>query len=196
MNKVKEIILKYKAYIICIAIIILSIVSIAIQNKDRKETLKVNNSELENKEDKIAVYVSGAVKNPGVYYLDINSRIYNLLDICGGVEENADISKLNLAQKLNDSDKIEVPIKKESFEGQNDDEELEELKENDGKSSKVNINTATLEELKTLNGIGEATARKIIDYRSENEFEEIEDIMNVPGIGESKFNNIKENICT
>ena len=119
-----------------------------------------------------------------------------MLDICGGVEENADISKLNLAQKLNDSDKIEVPIKKESFEGQNDDEELEELKENDGKSSKVNINTATLEELKTLNGIGEATARKIIDYRSENEFEEIEDIMNVPGIGESKFNNIKENICT
>ena len=76
MNKVKEIILKYKAYIICIAIIILSIVSIAIQNKDRKETLKVNNSELENKEDKIAVYVSGAVKNPGVYYLDITCLIF------------------------------------------------------------------------------------------------------------------------
>ena len=111
-----------------------------------------------------------------------------MLDICGGILENADISKLNLAQKLIDSDKVEVPIKKEEAEQEN------EILNNDDK--KVNINTADVEELKSLDGIGDSTANKIIEYRRTNNFEVIEDIMNVPGIGESKFNNIKDHIST
>ena len=158
------------------------------QNLDRKNTLKVNNKDITTVDGKIGVYVTGAVKNPGVYYLEENSRVYNLLDICGGILENADISKLNLAQKLIDSDKVEVPIKKEEAEQEN------EILNNDDK--KVNINTADVEELKSLDGIGDSTANKIIEYRRTNNFEVIEDIMNVPGIGESKFNNIKDHIST
>lgn len=189
MNKIKKFILKYKGYIICICIVIVSIISIVIQDNERKEEIKVNEQKINNEEGKIGVYITGAVKNPGVYYLEDGSRIYNLLDICGGINDNADIDKLNLAQKLNDSDKIDVPIRKEI----SDEVVFEKTEENDNEL--VNINKASSEELQTLNGIGEATAKKIIDYRKDNKFESIEDIMNVPGIGESKFDNIKEYIC-
>lgn len=186
MKKIKKFVLKYKGYIICVCIVVVSIISIVIQDIDRKEEIKINEQEINNEEGKIGVYITGAVKNPGVYYLESGSRIYNLLDICGGINYNADLDKLNLAQKLNDSDKIDVPIKKEQSEEDEVYEEENEL---------VDINNASSEELQRLNGIGEATAKKIIDYREENEFEQIEDIMNVPGIGESKFNNIKDYIC-
>lgn len=189
MEKIIKFIQKNRGYIICFLIIILSVISIVFQDLDRKNTIKINNEEMAGESGKIGVYVTGAVKNPGVYYLDRNSRLYQLLDICGGIQENADISKLNLALKLNDSDKIDVPIKKEeSSENSDFQEDIEE-------NNKININEAGVEELKTLTGIGESTAKKIIDYRNKNKFESIEDIMNVPGIGESKFNNIKDDIC-
>ena len=191
MNRIKNIIIKYKSYIICIIIILLSVISIIIQDIDRKNTLKVNNNELNEKNNKIAVYVSGAVKSPGVYYLDKNSRVYNLLDICGGIADNADITKINLAQKLVDEDKIEVPIKVEQKDSEDEEDDIE-----DGANDLININNASETELETLNGIGEATAKKIVEYREKNgKFDTIEDIMEVPGIGESKYNNIKENIC-
>ena len=182
MEKIKNIILKYKTYIICLIIIILSIISIIFQNIDKNKIKEVNKKEnTENGE--IAVYITGAVKNPGVYYIKENSRLSHLLDICGGILENADINKLNLAQKLVDSDKITVPTKQEKEENEDENED-----------EKININTASKEELMTLDGIGESTASKIIEYRKTSEFIEIEDIMNVSGIGEAKFNNIKDNI--
>lgn len=185
----KNFIIKYKKYIITLVIIILSIISIIMQEKSRQDSININSQDIFKMENKIAVYVTGAVKTPGVYYLDIGSRLSNLLDICGGIEENADIKKINLAKKLSDSDKIDIPvIKEESI----DDEEVEETE----KSDKININTATESELMTLNGIGKSTAQKIIEYRKVQEFTEIEDLMEVPGIGESKFNNVKHDICT
>lgn len=184
----KSIIIKYKKYIITLVILILSIISIIMQEKSRQESININSQDISKMDNKIAVYVTGAVKNPGVYYLDIGSRLSNLLDICGGVLENADIRKINLAKKLSDADKIDIPImKEESFEDE------EDIKESEDK--KVNINTASDTELMTLNGIGKSTAQKIIEYRKIQEFTEIEDIMEVPGIGESKFNNIKDDIC-
>ncbi len=187
MGKLKNFILKYKGYIICFVVIVISGISIIMQDIDRKNSLVINNEEVRNSNGKIVVYISGAVKNPGIYELDKEARIYNLLDICGGVLENADLDKINPAQKLVDSDKIVIPVKKEES------EEEDYYEEDEGK---ININEATLEELKTLTGIGEATAKKIIEYRKNNTFNDIEDIMNVPGIGESKFENIKDEICT
>lgn len=198
MLKIKKFIFKYKVQIILIVIFVASAISIFIQDKERKDSIMINSSSIESKNDKIGVYISGEVKKEGVYYLDKDARVANLIDIAGGLTQNADISKINPAQKLNDSDKIIIPEKKDEVE-----EEIEQIEDNISVEEelehitieKININTATKEELETLNGIGEATANKIINYRKSNPFKEIEDIMNVPGIGEAKFNNIKDDIC-
>lgn len=179
MKKVLEIVKKYKGYLVCIAIIILASLSIFIQNieKDNSKTNTSNND--------IGVYIVGEVNNPGVYYIKKNSRLCDLIDVAGGVANDADLDVLNMAKLLNDGDKIEIPKKKTEEKIQIEHEE---------KSGKVNINSATKEELMSLTSIGSSTADKIIKYRQEFEFKQIEDIMNVSGIGESKFNNIKDSI--
>jgi competence protein ComEA len=201
MEKTINFINKNKIYIICFIIVIISLISIFIQKKDRENTMKVNSQEINQKDGKIAVYITGAVKNPGVYYLDENSRLNNLLDICGGVLENADINNLNLSKKLVDSDKITVTLKQENTESSIDntgentsDEEGNETSENK-QTEKININTANQNQLMELPGVGESTAKKIIEYRKTTKFVEIEDVMNVSGIGDSKFNSMKDSIC-
>lgn len=200
---IKEFLKNYKMYILCIVILILSIISIVVQAIDRKNTMQVNSTTIKGKDEKIAVYITGAVKNPGVYYLEENSRLITLLDICGGISENADIEQINLAKKLVDSDKINIPIKQEKsntndeiYENDNIEQNSDDnsIKENSDKSEKININNASKEELMELTGIGESTANKIIEYRKSQRFLEIEDIMNVSGIGKSKFDKIKDDI--
>ena len=103
--------------------------------------------------------------------------------MAGGTTEDADISRINLAKIVVDEEKINVPAKVV----------LEESEESNSKM--VNINSASVEKLSSLNGIGKSTAEKIVKYREENGyFNTIEEIMNVSGIGESKFNSIKDNI--
>lgn len=193
MTKIIKFILKYKIQIVFICIFIISGISIYIQDNERKASFSVNSSNISKNDDRIGVYISGEVKNTGVYYLKKDSRITDLINICGGLTEEADVSKINPAQKLNDSDKIIIPKKEEN--NLNNIEKEDENKGVDNVQDKININTATKDELTSLNGIGEATANKIINYRNKNKFKEIEDIMNVPGIGEAKFNNIKDYIC-
>lgn len=184
LNNVIDIIKKNKTYILCITIIILSIISIIIQYIDKNNKLNLNSVTAKEKEDKIAVYINGEIKNPGVYYLEPNSRLYELLDVCGGITERADINNINLARKLNDSDMITITEK-------NNEIEFEE-EESDGK---ININIASKEELMTLNGIGEQTAKSIIEYRENIKFNDIEELMNVSGIGTSKYEGIKNDVC-
>lgn len=192
MSKIIKFILKYKIQMVFICIFIISGISIYIQDNERKASFSVNSSNISKNDDRIGVYISGEVKNTGVYYLKKDSRITDLINICGGITEEADVSKINPAQKLNDSDKIIIPKKEENL----NTESIEDTNESDiNVQEKININTATKDELTSLNGIGEATANKIINYRNKNKFKEIEDIMNVPGIGEAKFNNIKYYIC-
>ncbi len=204
MLKIKNFIIKYKVQIILLIIFIASAISIYIQDKDRKESFLVNSNEIESKTGKIGVYISGAIKKEGVYYLEKESRVTNLIDMAGGLTQDADVSKINPAQKLNDSDKIIIPNKSETNQTDSDNNDTDNIEDNTNfeeddenvkVGNKININTASKDELKSLNGIGEATANKIINYRKTNPFREIEDIMNVPGIGESKFNNIKNDIC-
>lgn len=192
MSKAIKFILKYKIQIVFICIFIISGISIYIQDNERKASFSVNSSNVSKNDDRIGVYISGEVKNTGVYYLKKDSRITDLINICGGLTEEADVSKINPAQKLNDSDKIIIPKKEENL----NTESIEDTNESDiNVQEKININTATKDELTSLNGIGESTANKIINYRNKNKFKEIEDIMNVPGIGEAKFSNIKDYIC-
>lgn len=133
---------------------------------------------------KICVYVVGEVNSPGVFEVDDGMRIHEVIELAGGVTENADVSRINLAKILDDEEKITVPKKiiiDENVESED--------------SRLININSASAEKLSTLDGIGKSTAEKIIRYREENGyFNSIEDLMNVSGIGESKFNAIKDDI--
>lgn len=191
VSKVKEFVIKYKTYIFTIIILLLSIISIVFQNIHDKSKIYINNNEMqENKyEGKIAVYIAGEVKNPGVYYIAENTRLNDLIEECGGLTSDADLTDINLAEKLNDSDKVVIPRISNKIENEDN-----SSSQDDG-NGRININTASKEELKTLNGVGDTLANNIIEYRKQNKFESVEDILNVNGIGESKYNTIKEYIC-
>ncbi len=145
-------------------------------------------------EEPIYVYVCGAVENPGVYELKAGARVYEAVDAAGGLLENADQIHTNQARVLTDGEQVTILTEEEASSLPIDAEIHTDASENSG-GGLVNINSATAEELKTLNGIGEAKAEAIISYREENgAFRSIDEIMNVTGIGESLFLNIKESI--
>ena len=151
----------------------------------------------ENKD--IIVHIDGEVINQGLVTLKEGSRISDAIAAAGGTTDVADTSKVNLAYELKDAQKVYIPSiydEEEIIYIQNDAGNSVIVSDTPSSSSLININTASKEELETLPGIGESTATKIIDYRTKNgNFETIEDIKNVSGIGEAKFNNIKDNIC-
>lgn len=155
----------------------------------------------------IVVHITGEVKKEGVIYLEKGARIIDAIKEAGGETKQADLSQVNLAYELQDGQKLYIPNKNEKISEYIIDERGQSVgesksptglsgnKEDNSENIKVNINTATLEELDNLPGIGPAIAEKIIEYREENgNFKTIEDIQNVKGIGESKYNDIKEKI--
>ena len=178
------------------------------QNLEIKEEIKTND-QIENnsneqqleKNENIIVHVSGAVNKEGSVELKNNSRIIDAIDKAGGLKDEADITNINLAYIIEDGMKIHIPSKEEKestiiVESNIDSgtvEQSNEIKSNNNKKLKININTATKTDLETLPGIGESTALKIIEYRKKKgKFKLIEDIKQVNGIGENKFNKIKE----
>ena len=128
----------------------------------------------------IWVDIDGAVNNPGVYQIKNDSRLFQLINLAGGLSSEAYTKDLNRSIRLFDEDKIYI----KSIDEINIDKE----------SQKININTAAKEQLMKLSGIGETISNNILIYRETNKFNKIEDIMNVNGIGESKFKSIKEDI--
>jgi competence protein ComEA len=145
-------------------------------------------------ESHIQVQVSGAIVQPGVYTLTLGSRVSNALEAAGGARPDADLGQLNLALKLNDGDTIVVPARDATTES-----EILATATIAGAAppktppSKININTASIEELDTLPRIGKALAQRIVDYRAnQGPFKGIEDIKNVKGIGDALFENLKD----
>ncbi|WP_296115707.1 helix-hairpin-helix domain-containing protein [uncultured Eubacterium sp.] len=139
--------------------------------------------------DTIFVYVCGAVCNPGVYELPADSRAYEAVAQAGGMSENAAGTVVNLAEVLTDGQKLQIP-----FQG-----EVSELQGSDNgeitTDSRVNINTASVEELMTLKGIGQTRAEQILEYREKyGSFANPEAIMNVDGIKQGTYDKIKDNI--
>lgn len=208
--------------IFTISIIILILIGIYVYNirfnssEDDIDIENVNNINFvenfldtnENKNEKdnlIIVHITGAVKKSGIVKLIQGARIYDAIEKAEGSLENADLSKINLAYALEDGQKVYIPFIGEVIEDNEDEEYITSnfgnnssiiQDTNKGESGKVNINTANQTELETLPGIGTATAERIIDYRNKNgKFNTIEDIQNVKGIGQAKYENIKENIC-
>ncbi len=155
----------------------------------------------------ITVYVSGAVKNPGIYKVAVGVRAVDAIAAAGGMREDANINKVNLAKKCKDGTQVNVPFlsaKQKKDRQQDEDYAIVASKykglprnmlpanENVIRDNKVNLNTATQKELETLSGIGAATAKKIIAYRAKQKFKAIEDIMQISGIGHSKFAAMQE----
>ena len=167
----------------------------------------INNKAEEN--NKIIIHISGSIANEGIIEIDENSRISDAIEKAGGLKDGADLSQINLAFILSDGMKVYIPnIKDREIENKVEDKtniyitresgvntimENSNNDKNSIKNIKININTADINELDMLPGIGDSTAQKILEYRNENgKFASIEDIKNVKGIGDSKFEKIKD----
>ena len=142
----------------------------------------------------IVIHVAGAVKSPGIVKIAMGSRIEDAIEAAGGLSENADISNVNLAYVLDDGSKITIPtIDDIGYKQENI------IIDSSGENviDKMNEESLTNElELESLPGIGASLALRIITYREQNgKFNNIEDIKNVNGIGDSKYENIKNFIC-
>lgn len=184
-------------------IVILIIVFINIMNKDffnqSDGEVKVDRafdtgskdslSEAYTEEGYIYTHITGEIKKPGVYKMKAGTRMDDLVKEAGGLTEDADIDLINLSEKLVDEERIIVPAKGAS---NNTDETSHAA--SSVQTKKININTADIYELTSIPSVGEKTAQKIIDYREKKKFKKIEDIMNIEGIGENKFKNMKDYI--
>ncbi len=211
--------------VIIIFIIVLGVYYAQIEDKKENISHKKENKiikKVENKKDNddsfLSIDIKGAVNNPNVYKLKEGSRVIDVINMAGGLKENADTSIINLSKKITDemciiiytkediqkyknqmlsTNEIKEKLEQEnvSIDNFNDAEINKNNKESNTKGNKISINTASIEELMTISGIGESKAKAIISYREENgPFEDIEDIMNVSGIGESLYAKIKDKI--
>ncbi len=132
----------------------------------------------------VTVHLVGAVANPGVYHLPVGSRVYELLEISGGLTEDADYESLNQARPLFDGEQVIVRSSNEAGES---------ASSSFSQEVKININRATAAELMTLPGIGEVRAKQIVEYRDKNGyFTDPRELMDVGGIGEKTYSNLSE----
>lgn len=195
---------KYKQFIITvvIAIIILSLLLFKFHQKEEgalndpiwteqeSDQLEVEKQEKELAPENIFVDLKGAVKKPGLYEVVAGERVHDVLEKAGGLLKTADEKQINFAMKLYDEMVIYIP---EIGEVEMEMADLNNM--NSSNDEKVNINKADADELETLPGIGPSKAAAIIQYREENGlFKEIEELMNISGIGEKTFEKFKEQI--
>jgi len=186
------------------------------KKEQEKEIITISKKEIKEKEEEQVLYtvdIKGEINAPGIYELSPEKRIIDVITKAGGLTENADTSVINLSKKVQDEMVIIIYSKEEVNHFKETKEQEKQVQEkcyqidndslkNDACISKqetslgkISINHASMEELQTLKGIGESKARDIIAYREANgPFQSIEEIINVPGIGESRFAAIKEDI--
>ena len=150
---------------------------------------KSQKSETEEVEqDLITVDVKGAVKSPGIYDLPVGSRINDAVQKAGGLTDNADSKSINLAQRISDEALVYVPTKEEATS-----QETHSTASNSKENKKVNLNKASLEELKQVKGLGAKRAQDIIDHRESNgKFKSVDELKKVSGIGAKTIEKLKE----
>ncbi len=143
----------------------------------------------------IGVHISGYVKTPGFIWVEEGTRLYDAIGFVGGAHPEADLDLVNLSKVLTDEEKIYIPRKGENVDLLQANFVLNATVNDNKADSKININVATESELCTLPGIGPALAQRIIEHRNaQGLFESVEDIKTVNGIGEKRFNDIKDMI--
>lgn len=194
---------------LCAAILAIGITGCEKDVRDETEFVELKETASEETEtgtqtdtdsDVIYVDVCGQVKAPGVYVLPKTGRVFEAVEKAGGMTEKAAVSYVNQAQKLTDGEQIYIPSKEEVQKGEISQTGVQSGQQSNGKGGvqgegKVNLNTATKEELMTLSGIGEVKADAIIRYREEyGGFQSIEDIKKIEGIKDGVFNKVKDQI--
>ncbi|CEO69265.1 competence protein [Streptococcus pneumoniae] len=162
---------------------------VAAVSKDSSTEKEVNKEEpLE--QDLITVDVKGAVKSPGIYDLPVGSRVNDAVQKAGGLTEQADSKSLNLAQKVSDEALVYVPTKGEESASQ---QAGSGAPSSTSKDKKVNLNKASLEELKQVKGLGGKRAQDIIDHRETNgKFKSVDELKKVSGIGAKTIEKLKD----
>ena len=214
--------IKYPLTIIILLIIIIVFIVIKKNLNNNKYNTVTNNAIVIEKEEKCNIDIKGAVKKPGVYMINCDNNINDAIILAGGLENNADTSKINLAKKVTNEMVIIIYTKEEVKNSnivdtvvkvvekecvcpniQNDgciNEKITDTITNNNNQNNqglININSATKEQLLKIPGIGEAKAKAIINYREKNgDFKTIEDIQNVEGIGSKLYEEIKIYITT
>lgn len=217
--------LKRYKFILILGLLLMLIILIFFPKKPQNEEeiiefIQPQISEVDEVSNVIKVNIKGAIQNPGVYELSDDARVEDAIKSAGGLMENADTSIINLSRKLSDESVIIIYTKEEVKkikqgnvviqyienecncpEYQNsaciDPDTLinNDSEEKNNTTGKISLNTATIDQLQTLSGIGESKAKSIIEYRNNNGgFKSIEEIKNVKGIGDAIFNKIKDNI--
>lgn len=203
---------------------------ISLEKKASNSNQNISKNKTSSKTPKVFVDIKGAIVRPGVYELEKEKRVIDVVSMAGGLSDEADTTLINLAKKIEDEMVVIIYTKEQITEAKKKDLLSTTIKdscvcpkiENDAclnnnnssnkssssskstnKSSKetatstdkININTASLDELQKISGIGESKAQAIIKYREENgNFNKIDDIMNVSGIGDALYEKIKDNI--
>jgi competence protein ComEA len=139
------------------------------------------------------VHVAGAVRRPGVYRLREGARVEEAVERAGGARPGADVNAINLAAKVNDGQQVVVPRRLAA--GTPAPAGGSAATAGAAPSAPVSLNSATLEQLDTLDGVGPATAQKIIDWRTEHGgFRSVEDLSNVPGIGPKRMEALRDKV--
>ena len=186
-------------------ILILMIALILRLHENSKADITIEDSSTPGGSTEICVDIGGAVVSPGVYTVDSGTRLFEVIDLAGGLLSNADTDSINRAEYVEDGEKIYIPSRAAVDADGTEQAASEETPRTDTAQGEtgaaagssgglVNINSASKEELMTLKGIGEAKADSIIEYRSKTRFRSKEDIKDVDGIGDSIYNNIKDYI--
>ncbi len=162
---------------------------------ESNSTSELSEKSIPLKDKNIVVEIKGEVKKPDVYTLEDESIVKDVIDLAGGVTEEADLSDINRAKKLQNHELIYIRNKNEINNKAEDNTIVNNTENTTNTNNMVNLNSATLEELKTLNGIGDAKANGIVEYREKNGgFTSIDQIKEVDGIGEKMFEKIKDKI--
>lgn len=147
-------------------------------------------SSIEDENGTIMVHISGQVYKAGIVELEEGKRVVDAVELAGGLKKDADMDRINLAKKLVDEEKIYIPKIGEEISTELATQATTITDQSE--SDKVNINTCSKSDLVGLPGIGDVIADRIIEYRATNKFVKIEDIKNVSGIGDKKFESIED----
>lgn len=146
------------------------------------------------KQTTIKIYVSGAVLQPGLYDLPVGARAWQAVEAAGGLREDANVEKVNLAKKLKDGNQVNVPALKAATVRNSSGYVADGAAQSSGQQSaagKINLNRATAEELGRLPGIGPAMAQRIVERRKTRRFVKVEDLLQVKGIGKAKLERLR-----